>query len=345
MPARDTETRSAPTIAAISARSRSACTRSELKSTGSQRERRRLADRRRVVGELAVQRDEVGVPVVLAVGRPFRGVRDRDVDPLVRGNLRRGSSAIRASASSHSGELSIPDSHGCQISTSARAGASPLAIEVVVPRGELRLQLLEQPERTVSVAASPVDLEHRRGVDRRLDDPRGLRSLRRVRAALGLPEVRARGSTALARRTRCGEAARCATDRRTASGARPRRAPGSTPPDPWRCKRRPSSTDVDTAAATGSCSSRASSRRARRAHAPRGSCRTSAESRRGPARSLLSAPVRRYCHPSVTNPGRRVKQFVTVEWQIDPETRSSPGTLSKTRWQSIPNSRSRSTSS
>ena len=58
-----------------------------------------------------------------------------------------------------------------------------------MPRGELRLQLLEQRERAVSVAPSSVDLEHGCGVDRRLDDPRGLRSFRRVCAALGLPEV------------------------------------------------------------------------------------------------------------------------------------------------------------
>ena len=69
-----------------------------------------VADALRVVAAVPVELDQVRVAVVLGLGWPLVGVDEVQVDALV---VQSRAGEIRASASSQSGELSMPDSHGC----------------------------------------------------------------------------------------------------------------------------------------------------------------------------------------------------------------------------------------
>ena len=88
-----------------------------VEENGLDRERHDVPDARRVVRELAKHVDQVDVAVVLPVGGPLGRLGELDVHALVLRQAARASNDMRSSAASQSGELSIPDSHGCQIST------------------------------------------------------------------------------------------------------------------------------------------------------------------------------------------------------------------------------------
>ena len=179
---------SAPTMRAISARSRFDCTSRELKSTGWSANGATRFDPRRVVPELAKHADQVDVAVVLPVGGPLGRLGDVDVDSLV---LRQQLAVER-----HAFERCIPERRVVHAGfprmpdlDETAVCSSTLPVQVRMPGGELRQELLEEDGRPRPVARQAVDLQRSRRVDRGLDDSRGPRRDRRVRRALRLPEV------------------------------------------------------------------------------------------------------------------------------------------------------------
>ncbi len=147
-----------------------------------------VAYARRLVAPVAVELDEVRVPVVVVVRRALDGVDELDVDALVlrdrigrRGDPRKGVVPERRVV--HAGLPRVPDLHQPVVATRA------LAVEVLVPRDELRLKLAQKALRLLCVPRAAVDLPGGRRVHGRLDDPRRRRLRGRQRREMGLPEL------------------------------------------------------------------------------------------------------------------------------------------------------------